>query len=504
MIPKLYPKPKIDQAKLFKKHETAMKVKSSRFISGSELKDLNLNLDIQANRVVDLTEVKEAVRGIIILPPIMKARVIYSEFYPKEVNDIVEGERFWNLQNLLKEAEQIIQKLYPNPSHEQQALTNFMQNYEVIPEFVDIFADVHSKITKRDKANRSIPQQQSTTVNQNNKKVRKVLKILFERLVLEKTVKELSTKYGVRDSKICKIVQKFISDPLSICNDNQSAQHTTRRKLQSHHIEYLKHLLDDQKSQKLTLMRMRSELLNRFPDLKNINKSTIFRVIKQRLGYSYLKEIYINKRTNFDDIKKYWFYYYKCLFEYLKEGCLIISIDEVGFSQDELKHKSWAKTGVPNNKIEPDSDVNFNMIVAISTQGICGFLIRFGAFNQFAFAYFLDKLVTDLERKSNIRKEKWVFVFDNAGFHTSYLMLHTLMKQKIRVLFTAPYHPGCDPVEHFFADLKLAVRSKCPSNRNEVITNCLEAMQAIQVKGTHSYFKRTLAYYSDAYNMNNI
>ena len=41
-------------------------------------------------------------------------------------------------------------------------------------------------------------------------------------------------------------------------------------------------------------------------------------------------------------------------------------------------------------------------------------------------------------------------------------------------------------------------------SRNEVITNCLEAMQAIQVKGTHSYFKRTLAYYSDAYNMNNI
>jgi len=82
-----------------------------------------------------------------------------------------------------------------------------MQNYEVIPEFVDIFADVHSKITKRDKANRSIPQQQSTTVNQNNKKVRKVLKILLERLVLEKTVKELSAKYGVRDSKICKILR---------------------------------------------------------------------------------------------------------------------------------------------------------------------------------------------------------------------------------------------------------------------------------------------------------
>jgi len=148
------------------------------------------------------------------------------------------------------------------------------------------------------------------------------------------------------------------------------------------------------------------------------------------------------------------------------------------------------------------------MIVAISTQGICGILIRF------------DRLVTDLERNSIVRKEKWVFVFDNAGFHTSYFVLYKLMKQKIRVLFTAPYHLGCDPVEDFFADLKLAVRSKCPSNRsqflymlvipmihilefsrNEVITNCLEAMNAIQVKGTHSYFKRSLAYYFDAYYM---
>ena len=105
------------------------------------------------------------------------------------------------------------------------------------------------------------------------------------------------------------------------------------------------------------------------------------------------------------------------------------------------------------------------MIVAISTRGICGILIRFGIFNQFAFSYFLDRLVTDLERNSIVRKEKWVFIFDNAGFHTGYFVLYKLMKQKIRVLFTAPYHPGCDPVEHFFADLKLAVRLKCPSNR---------------------------------------
>lgn len=38
-------------------------------------------------------------------------------------------------------------------------------------------------------------------------------------------------------------------------------------------------------------------------------------------------------------------------------------------------------------------------------------------------------------------------------------------------------------------------------SRNEVITHCVEAMNAIQLKGTHSYFKRTLAYYSAAYNM---
>jgi len=71
-----------------------------------------------------------------------------------------------------------------------------------------------------------------------------------------------------RDSIICKIVQKFISDPFSICTDNQSAQYATRRKLLSHHIEYLKHPLDNQQSQKLTLMKMRNELLNKFPDLK--------------------------------------------------------------------------------------------------------------------------------------------------------------------------------------------------------------------------------------------
>jgi len=210
-----------------------------------ELKDVNLaSIDIQANRVVDLTEVREALKGIIIIPAITRAKVLYSNFYQEKVNDLVESGSFGNLQNLLQEAEEIIQKLYPKSSHEEQALTKFMQNRSILPEFVNLFADAQTNITRSHKANNLIPQDQPAVDNQDNKKATKILKILYERLILKKKVKELAVKYGCRESKISKIVRKFANDPDSIC-DNQSAQHPTRRKLLTHHIEYLKDLLNN-------------------------------------------------------------------------------------------------------------------------------------------------------------------------------------------------------------------------------------------------------------------
>jgi len=149
----------------------------------------------------------------------------------------------------------------------------------------------------------------------------------------------------------------------------------------------------------------------------------------------------------------------------IKEGYLIFAIDEIGFSTEDLRRKSWNLKGKPNIHDEPVLNNRISMLVAISDHEITGLTIRFGSFNQFAFAYFIDNFIKHIEKHTIIPKDKWVFVLDNAGIHTSYMIINRLLQTKIKFLFTAPYHPGCNPVEHMFADFKRDVRSQCPSTK---------------------------------------
>ena len=73
---------------------------------------------------------------------------------------------------------------------------------------------------------------------------------------------------------------------------------------------------------------------NWFPEIKDISLSTIYRAITIKLQYSYGKEIYINYRTNVEDVKLYWFYYYKMLIEYISQEYILISLDETGVNKN--------------------------------------------------------------------------------------------------------------------------------------------------------------------------
>ena len=103
--------------------------------------------------------------------------------------------------------------------------------------------------------------------------------------------------------------------------------------------------------------------------------------------------------------------------------------------------------------------------MAITPTKIIGTQIRYGVYNQYSFAYFMDELIDNLDKYCSIPKNKWVILMDNAGFHTAYSMLQNLIKQEFIVLFTSPYHPGCNPIEHLFSDFKHQVRSHTPRDR---------------------------------------
>jgi len=97
--------------------------------------------------------------------------------------------------------------------------------------------------------------------------------------------------------------------------------------------------------------------------------------------------------------------------------------------------------------------------------GTLGFQLRYGTFDQFAFAYFIENLIDNLTKDANLLNKKLLFVLDNVEFHASYMMKNLLLAKDLDVLFIPPYHPMADPVEFLFFYLKTHLRNVFIKNR---------------------------------------
>ena len=76
------------------------------------------------------------------------------------------------------------------------------------------------------------------------------------------------------------------------------------------------------------------------------------------------------------------------------------------------------------------------------------------ATDTFIFTYFIQKLLDYLKETGREYPQKKLFILDNARFHSTQLANQFLLDQQLEIMFTSPYSPETNPIEHFFADFK--------------------------------------------------
>ena len=118
-----------------------------------------------------------------------------------------------------------------------------------------------------------------------------------------------------------------------------------RRKLDREHLVFMKHYVEATKNQPVTVLRLRLELLKKFPNLGEISCVIIRRAMKKELGFSYRKlDVKAAKMMTKESERS--------VMENLglvnaleKKGVEIIYINEFHFNTRHSRFRSWTKRG---------------------------------------------------------------------------------------------------------------------------------------------------------------
>jgi len=137
----------------------------------------------------------------------------------------------------------------------------------------------------------------------------------------------------------------------------------------------------------------------------------------------------------------------------LHDNTHILSIDETGFVSNDMPSKGYGKRGqrIRRVKLQPHR-YRVSSVMAISTDGKFYSSITDGAINGAAFQNFIRTI--DRQPRGSVA------VMDNISFHKSNKVKNLARARGIKLLFTPPYSPECNPVENFFALVKHDVRQE--------------------------------------------
>lgn len=158
--------------------------------------------------------------------------------------------------------------------------------------------------------------------------------------------------------------------------------------------------------------------------------------------------------------------------EVMKSGKEVISIDETGFLTNQLPIRGY---GIRGRRLRIAKchrrRCKTTSIVAISQYGLVASDSFEGNADGAKFQHFL-------ERAFRLAPNS-VAILDNATFHKSDAVRQIAERYGVQLMFTPPYSPECNPVEHVFFAAKRAMRKTLVSQpvcNQEDFTTLVENM----------------------------
>lgn len=261
-------------------------------------------------------------------------------------------------------------------------------------------------------------------------------------------------------------------------------------KVKSQHLEYIGKALMTKNGWRFRVSDLRDLLLKEFTDLKEISLKTLRKaMINARFTHKKITK-YIEKR-NYPSVKEQRREVAMTLTESLFEAYDIIFVDETGIQFNSVPTYGWGKRGVRLGVRTKPRSRNYTLMTAITDLKVLGCQMIRGSMKSNDYMGFLYTLLKHYEFDKS-SKELIIFA-DNARVHHA-KVIKDEFKQKLTLLFNAPYSPMMNPIEDFFSKFKKTIISQIPSNELSLVQCVRNALNTFQEKDLKGYIRHLLYY----------
>ena len=264
-------------------------------------------------------------------------------------------------------------------------------------------------------------------------------------------------------------------------------------------------LLKARRNEKISCRKLSELYFNTYN--KNISRQTINRILRNQLGFKYLKIIVKNKKILKENSIAQSFFVLKILIRHLKFWRDIIYIDESTFYTKNNNYKTWRKSEQYIFHDFNDSSKR-NLILAVSSRDVVYWELNDLNIKGNDFIEFIGKMIQNIAPSE--RKNFLVFM-DNASIHSSFDAMKFYFENGIKILFNVPYVSFFNMVELCFRAIKKLIYELLFSSINEVEKKIEEILDGEKLKKQIPLlFKETLREYikyieeNQKFNLNNI
>ena len=234
-------------------------------------------------------------------------------------------------------------------------------------------------------------------------------------------------------------------------------------------------------------------------NIKLIQKSSINNIMKNILGYKFLKTTVKNSKLAEQNSIRDSFFFLKIILRALSMGLEIIFIDESGFFTQNNHFRCWRKNSQEiYNHIKDNKKVN--LIMAVNSYKICHYKLNDNSTTSHEFKKFMEELISKLTEEE---KKKSIFVLDNLTSHLTEEMFSFYNKNNLKILFNIPYKSNFNMIELAFRNIKNLTYKKLYSKIENLKHDIKTIIEGDLIKSSLAkLFKETLKEYQNFINVN--
>ena len=155
------------------------------------------------------------------------------------------------------------------------------------------------------------------------------------------------------------------------------------------------------------------------------------------------------------------------------DPALIVYSDETGIDDNEVPNIGWEPRGERCYALKKaERRTRYNITAALNIKQLFAPFLFEGYSNTSTYEIYVEQVLVPA------LKPGMVVVIDNARFHKSKKVMNLIEAVGCRIIFLPPYSPDFNPIEHWWASIKNAIRAAAEKTKNfyEAAVNTLEKM----------------------------